>query len=117
MVPEKYLKKSNLWNFSPDKGELYVAGQQIDLNHYSPFLAKQLGIRAVHQELSLCKNLSVYENFYVENRQEFRGKFFWWRKKARDLSHHAITSIFPTSKIDVDAILGSLSIAQQQMVK
>jgi len=103
--------------FPPDKGELYVDGQQIDLNHYSPFLAKQLGIRAVHQELSLCKNLSVYENFYVENRQEFRGKFFWWRKKARDLSHHAITSIFPTSKIDVDAILGSLSIAQQQMVE
>ena len=33
------------------------------------------------------------------------------------MSHHAITSIFPTSKIDVDAILGSLSIAQQQMVE
>ena len=71
----------------------------------------------IHQELSLCKNLTVYENFFVENGQAFRKQSGKWRTKARTLSSQALKKVFPANKINVDAVLGSLTIAQQQMVE
>ena len=98
-----------------DEGELYVEGKEVDLSSYSPLTARKLGIRVVHQELSLCKNLTVYENFYVEQPQSARGSN--WRKKARQMAKEALDKVFPEHGIDVNAGLDKLSIAQQQMVE
>lgn len=111
------LKNLFCGKFPPDCGTLVVDGRQIDFSHYSPYIAKQCGIRVVHQELSLCKNLTVYENFFVENGQAFRKQSGKWRTKARALSSQALKKVFPANKINVDAVLGSLTIAQQQMVE
>ena len=98
-----------------DEGELYVEGKEVDLSSYSPLTARKLGIRVVHQELSLCKNLTVYENFYVEQPQSAKGSN--WRKKARQMAKEALDKVFPEHGIDVNAGLDKLSIAQQQMVE
>lgn len=111
------LKNILCGSFPPDSGELSIEGIKIDFAKYTPFASKQMGIRVVHQELSLCKNLSVYENFFVENGQEFKKQPVGWRKKARQLSFDALKAVFPTNTINVDAALSSLSIAQQQMVE
>ena len=50
----------------PDAGRLVIGGQPIDLDDYSPRLAHRHGVRTVHQELSLCGNLRVFENFLLE---------------------------------------------------
>jgi ribose transport system ATP-binding protein len=50
----------------PDSGELLIEGNPVSFKEFSPLSANQLGIRVVYQELSLCTNLKVYENFYVE---------------------------------------------------
>src|ERR1700712_4033575 len=50
----------------PDRGTLEIGGAVIDFGSFSPERARRLGIRIVHQELSLCDSLSVAENFYVE---------------------------------------------------
>src|SRR6202162_2748597 len=47
----------------PDSGRLAVAG--IDQSRWSPARAKDLGVRCVFQELSLCPNLTVAENARV----------------------------------------------------
>lgn len=99
-----------------DEGELFFDGKPIDLSTYSPAVARKLGIRVVHQELSLCKNLTVYENFYVEQSQSIKGGI-GWRKQAQQMAREALDTVFPGNTIDVTVGLDKLSIAQQQMVE
>lgn len=99
-----------------DSGELFFDGNSVDLTSYSPAVARKLGIRVVHQELSLCKNLTVYENFYVEQSQNMQSRVNW-RKKAREMAREALDQVFPGNDIDVNLGLEKLTIAQQQMVE
>lgn len=99
-----------------EEGELLFDGKKVDLQHYSPGAARSLGIRVVHQELSLCKNLTVYENFFIEQAQSIKNRF-GWRKQAKEMAKAALDSVFPGNGIDVSAGLNDLSIAQQQMVE
>ena len=64
----------------------------------------------------MCKNLTVYENFYVEQEHQFQHVFLW-RKRARELAANALNEVFPGNDVDVNAPLSALSIAQQQMVE
>lgn len=99
-----------------DSGSLVFAGEEVDLKRYSPLEARKMGIRVVHQELSLCKNLTVYENFYVEQSQRFQ-RGFGWHKQAREMAGSALDAVFPGHGINVKDGLSKLSIAQQQMVE
>ena len=99
-----------------DGGEIQFAGQNIDRTSYHSRKASELGVKVVYQELSLCTNLTVYENFYVVLSDFFRGKI-QWRSEARSLAKKAISEIFPDSGIDVTWRLDKLTIAQQQMVE
>ena len=99
-----------------DKGAINVSGEDVDITRYSPLDARSKGIRVVHQELSLCKNLMVYENFYIELSQHFITKP-GWRGQARKMAREALDRVFPGHNIDVRAGLSTLSIAQQQMVE
>jgi ABC-type sugar transport system ATPase subunit len=47
----------------PDDGTVTISGT--DYSHLTSKLARELGIAAIHQELSLFPNLSVVENMYV----------------------------------------------------
>ncbi len=100
----------------PDSGSLRVAGEVVDFGHYSPQMARRLGIRFVHQELSLCDSLTVVENFYLEAPHLGAGRLAW-RGHYRQLAQDSIAAIFPNSGIDVSARLGALPIAQRQMVE
>ncbi len=99
-----------------DRGELDFDGKSVDLANYTPAIARDLGIRVVHQELSLCKNLTVYENFYIEQSQSMKSGFSW-RNQARAMAKESLDRVFPGNDIDVNAGLEKLSIAQQQMVE
>src|SRR3984957_16549980 len=100
----------------PDSGELFHDGHRIDLAAYSPAVASRLGIRVVYQDLSLCTNLSVFENFCVE--QHFAAaKGFAWRKRGLADTQHALDDLFPGHDIDPRAQLSKLSISQRQMVE
>lgn len=99
----------------PDEGEMIFDGQKLDWKTFSPALAGRMGIHVAYQELSLCGNLTVYENFYVELRDLFRGS--GWRKKAAELAEKTLEDVFPGNGIQVRKELAELSIAQQQMVE
>jgi ribose transport system ATP-binding protein len=100
----------------PDSGELFHDGRSIDLSAYSPAVASRLGIRVVYQELSLCTNLSVFENFWIEQHLGVGGGF-GWRKRALTDTQRALDDIFPGHDIDPRARLGRLSISQRQMIE
>lgn len=99
----------------PDAGTVEVAGSAVDLAHFSPQRARALGIRIVHQELSLCDSLSVAENFYIE--QPRHGGGIAWRSHYVGLATLAIAAIFPDSGIDVRRPVADLALPQRQMVE
>ena len=100
----------------PDAGEMVFNGRKIEFGQFNPSMANSLGIRVVYQELSLCTNLSVYENFYIELSSMFKGNRKW-RKSAADIAKAMLNDVFPGNDIDVDARLDSLTITQMQMVE
>jgi ribose transport system ATP-binding protein len=97
-----------------DKGAMRLSGLALGADH-SPSAAMKLGVRFVHQELSLCPNLRVYENFAVDLADVIRG--VRWRSRAVRYAIAALAEVFPDSRIDPRAKVGSLSLSQQQMVE
>ncbi len=94
-----------------DGGEIFLHGNEVDIN--SPHTAQRLGIGIIHQELNLCRHLSVSENIFLG--REF-GLFGFLqkkeeRKKALELLQQLNVDINP------DTLVGDLTVAKQQMVE
>jgi ribose transport system ATP-binding protein len=109
--------KSTLMNVlagtaAPGEGGIVVAGE--DQRTYSPGRAKQLGVRCVFQELSLCPNLTVAENARVFH-SSLRG--FNWRGRAGALIVGKLDEIFPGHGIGAADLVQDLSIGRRQMVE
>ena len=99
----------------PDKGKLVFDSHPISLPGYSVRQAKDLGIRVVHQELSVCTNLNAAENLFLELNELFPAGP--WRRKAGELVEGTLETIFPGNRVRASSNVGSLSLAQQQMVE
>jgi ribose transport system ATP-binding protein len=100
----------------PDAGMLEIDDAPIDFGSFSPERARALGIRIVHQELSLCDSLTVAENFYIEQPHRADGNLFWLRHYER-MARDSIQSIFPQNGIDVRRPVSELKLPQRQMVE
>ncbi|MBZ9739030.1 MULTISPECIES: ATP-binding cassette domain-containing protein [unclassified Mesorhizobium] len=101
---------------SPTLGSISFAGQDVSFVDYDTAEAQRRGIRMVHQELSLCANLSVAENFFLETPGEAANRP-GWRALYRARARAALDAVFPANGIDVNAEVGHLSIAERQMVE
>lgn len=99
--------------YHPDEGELLFEGQPIHLKN--PLDAQRLGIAAVYQHVASFPDLSVLENIFLghESLNPLTRKINWreLRKKADSLLQ-SLDADFNSS-----ATMGSLSIAQQQIVE
>jgi simple sugar transport system ATP-binding protein len=96
--------------YEPDAGEIILDGRTI--RPASPKEAELAGISTVYQEVNLVPSLSVAENLTL-GRDMGRGPFINWRKIRR----HAREALARLEVVcDVEAELGSLSVALQQMV-
>jgi ribose transport system ATP-binding protein len=109
--------KSTLMNIlagvlGQSSGTLNVGGAP--QTNYSPSRAKQLGVRCVFQELSLCPNLSVAENTRVYHKA-LRG--IGWRTRAAKLILASLDEIFPGHGILPSDRVSDLPIARRQMVE
>jgi ribose transport system ATP-binding protein len=66
--------------YSADSGELELFGRSLDLLHgYTPATAQAAGLRFVHQDLGLFEDLSIEENFALDNGYPRRGPGIDWR--------------------------------------
>jgi ribose transport system ATP-binding protein len=101
---------------SPNTGDMIYDGIPVDWKFYNPAQAQRKGIRVVYQELSLCTNLSVYENFYLEQHDAYKG-IGSWRGSLQKKSDVAIKNIFPNSDISVKERIGVLSLSNRQMIE
>lgn len=91
-----------------------VASDGAVLAPYGIGVARAKGVRCVFQELSLCPNLTVLENVRVMHRH-LGG--VGWRGRAKAIIQASLDAVFPGHGIDVAAQVGSLSIAERQMVE
>ncbi|MGV8955323.1 MAG: sugar ABC transporter ATP-binding protein [Cypionkella sp.] len=97
---------------TPHRGEISSDGQV--MQPYGIAVARAQGVRCVFQELSLCPNLSIIENTRIMHRS-LGG--FGWRRRAAAILAASLSQIFPGHGIDVAEKVGTLSIAQRQMVE
>lgn len=99
---------------APDGGEIDLLGRRLDASH-SALAARELGLRFVHQELSLCPSLRIFENFVIELPDRLGG--LRWKRRALALAAEALEAVFPGHGLDPRAKVGALSLSQRQMVE
>ncbi|MCB5168535.1 sugar ABC transporter ATP-binding protein [Streptomyces bambusae] len=93
-----------------DGGSILVDGRPHAFT--DPLHAQQAGISTVYQEVNLCPNLSVAENILIGREPRRFGLVHWsaLRKRAAEL----LTEL--DLHLDVTSLLGSHSLAVQQLV-
>ena len=97
---------------TPHRGTISGDGQP--LLSYGIGIARNRGVRCVFQELSLCPNLSIVENTRIMHRN-LGG--LGWRSRAAAIISNSLDLVFPNHGIDISASVGSLSIAERQMIE
>jgi len=98
-------------------GELFYDGEIRRFHTISE--VEQAGIACIHQELSLCPDLSVWENIFLGKYIHRRGKlnFEKMHRKTQELLVRIGVNNNSEQKIDPDALVGTLGIGYQQMVE
>ncbi len=95
----------------PTAGEILFEGRPVSFA--SPAKAQELGIWLVHQEISLCADISVAENIMMAATGARRKLFVDYA----DIRRKAEAAIRQLAPVPVDAIAGTLSISDQQIVE
>ncbi len=94
-----------------DEGELFIKGQQTEL--HTPAQAQALGIGIIHQELNLCRHLTVAENIFLGREQTALGV-----TKTKEQNRRA-QELLDRLNVDLDprALVRELPVSKQQMVE
>ncbi|HEX6705777.1 MAG TPA: sugar ABC transporter ATP-binding protein [Albitalea sp.] len=97
----------------PDAGEILLDGQLTEIA--TPRAARDRGIAIIHQELNLMNHLSAAQNIFIGREPRRR-----WRWLVDDDALNAqARRLFETMNLQLDprTVVGSLSVARQQMVE
>ena len=98
--------------YPKDSGTLKVFGQTVE--SLTPKRAQELGISIIHQELNLCRHLTVAENIFL-GRERIHGL----RMLSQADMNAEAGRILQNLRIDLDptTIVGDLQVSKQQMVE
>ena len=99
--------------YSADKGEIYIEDVLADIN--SPVQARAAGVSMIHQELSMCRNMMIAENIF--RGEEPTKKPFGFVDFNKMLLDAEVVLESMNIGLDVSRSVGSLSLAEQQMVE
>ncbi len=119
VVGENGAGKSTLINvlageFPPNEGELRIDGKPV--RFASPLDSRAAGIVVVHQELALCPTMSVAENVMMSELAARPVASLIPRQRMRAETRAALLRL-GISKLDTDAKVALLSIAEMQLVE
>ncbi|WP_292404389.1 ATP-binding cassette domain-containing protein, partial [Mesorhizobium sp.] len=98
--------------YRPTAGSVLIDGKPVTLNN--PVAARAAGVAMIHQELQQVPRLSVAQNMFLGHPLT-RGGIFVARREQERRAAEALAAIDPT--IDPAAPLGSLKVAQRQIVE
>ncbi|WP_118182610.1 sugar ABC transporter ATP-binding protein [Paraburkholderia phosphatilytica] len=99
--------------YTRDSGEILLDGQPVDFQH--PRDAQAVGVGIIHQELQLMNHLTVAQNMFIGREPRGRLGLFLDEDRlnanARDILQRMHV------KLDPRAMVGTLTVAKQQMVE
>ena len=95
----------------PDEGKISIDGEEVEIK--SAMDAQNLGIATIYQEFNLVPPLSVAENVFLGRQPRSFG--FVNRRKMRGDTRNLLEKT--KIRVDVDAPVQSLGVAQRQMVE
>ncbi len=97
--------------YTPDSGEIHF-GDKI-YERLTPIESIRNGVQVIYQDFSIFPNLSVMENLAF-NQELANKRRLVNRKRMRQIAEEAVAKI--NFDIDLDAKVGSLSVANKQLV-
>ncbi len=97
--------------YTPDAGYIEFNGKQY--TKITPIEAINNGIQVIYQDFSIFPNLTVMENLAFNSELAEGRKIVNW-KRMRTIAEEAIAKI--NFKVDLDAYVGNLSVAEKQMI-
>lgn len=97
--------------YTKDSGTLKVNGTEYE--HMNPKLAQHVGVAIIHQELNMCKHLSVVENMFLGRELIKNGTLDNAKMEAE------AKKVLSSLGMDIDPrhIVGDMSVSKQQMVE
>jgi ribose transport system ATP-binding protein len=98
-------------NLTLDRGEIFIDGKEVHISN--PNDAERLGIGMVHQEPTLCENMKVYENIFL-NREYLKRGLFLDREKMKSESKSMMEYL--GFDIDINATVQDLSLVAKGVV-
>ncbi|MDO5702710.1 MAG: sugar ABC transporter ATP-binding protein, partial [Lachnospiraceae bacterium] len=99
--------------YTRDSGDMYIFGQKIE-GDLDTKKAQALGVAIIHQELNMCKHLSVAANMFL-GREIVKGG----RLDKAEMNRQAVEQLAKLGihDIDPDTPVGDLPVGRQQMVE
>ena len=96
--------------YTRDSGELEIFGKRY--GDLSPKLAQSVGVAIIHQELNMCRHLTVAENMFL-GREKRKGILLSDKEMEQEAAR-----ILGDLKIDLDPrqTVGSLPVSKQQIL-
>lgn len=94
-----------------EEGEIFIEGQKVTIDGVKA--AQENGIAIIHQELVLVPHMTVAENIFL-GREPMSGGFVNHKKMTDDAQELLDEN---RMQISADALINTLTIAQQQMVE
>lgn len=98
--------------FKQDSGEIYLDGEEVDIE--TPLMAAQKGISVIYQEFNLFSQLSVAENIFLGREPLRENGLIDWEKIYND-SENILARLGVS--LNVKTKIKHLKVAQQQMVE
>jgi ribose transport system ATP-binding protein len=97
--------------YHPDEGEILLDGQRVEIS--SAAVAQSKGISTIYQEFNLVPQLTVAENIFLGRQPRRFGIVD--RSRMRDEAQELLERI--KVRVDPDAPVSTLGVAQRQMVE
>ena len=98
-------------DLQPDSGETWIDNQMYE--QLRPIDSLDLGIRVIYQDFALFPNLTVAENIAYSQLVETKDRLVNWRE-IRQIAEIAAEKV--QVDLNLDELVGNLSVANQQMV-
>ena len=97
--------------YTRDSGDMEIQGKAY--GNLTPKQAQAAGVAIIHQELNMCRHLTVAENMFL-GREKVRGVVLNQREMEADAAE-----VLSRLKIDISprTVVGDLPISKQQMVE
>jgi len=96
---------------TPEHGTVSIDGR--DFTRLTPAAAIDAGVRVIYQDFSIFPNLSVMENIALGS-EVAAGRCLVNRSRMREVAREAVAKI--GFDVDLDELVGNLSVADKQLV-